>query len=506
MYSGRIYRQLQKRQGGVIMKRSEQNKFTGMDDSINGEIHEMPIYKPELEKAVLGALMIDKDAYALICGFLKSSSFKEARHQIIFDAIKTLVDDEKPVDILTVAEMLVKMGKLEEIGGPCYIAELTSKVASSAHIEYHARIIAEAALRREGRIALHLAYKELGDESIDVDLGFDKIENALFELRKDSLSKDTRPTSAILPGVLKMIQAAAAKSDDITGVPSFPRLDAITAGWQEDDFIIIAGRPSMGKTAFALCCAICAALGYDIPTAFFSLEMSSEQLMIRTIASVCEINSKKLQTGRLTPEEWNRIDHVNIDRIMSAPLYIDDTPGISIGEFRNKAKRLVRDFGVKCIFIDYLQLMNGGKRNSTRQEEVSHISRSLKVIAKELHVPIIALSQLNRGVEYREGLEGKRPVLSDLRESGAIEQDADMVLFVHRPEYYHIYQDDRGNSLIGKAIIILAKHRNGATGDVCLTYVPEYTRFEEEEHLGYHKQNSRDDSNESNNDTPIEYR
>ncbi len=487
------------------MRRSEQNKITGMEDFINGEIHEMTIYKPELEKAVLGALMIDKYAYAVICGLLKSSSFKEPRHQIIFDAIKALVDEENPVDVLTVSEMLVKMGKLEEVGGPCYIAELSSKVSSSANIEYHALLIAEAALRRQGRLALQLAYKELGDESIDVDLGFDKIENALFELRKDILSKDTRPTSAIIPGVLKMIQAAAAKSDDITGVPSFPSLDTITAGWQDGDFIIIAGRPSMGKTAFALCCAICSALGHGIPTAFFSLEMSSEQLMIRTIANVCEIDSKKLQTGCLTPDEWNRIDHVNVDRIMSAQLYIDDTPGITIGEFRNKAKRLVRDFGVKCIFIDYLQLMNGGKRNSSRQEEVSHISRSLKVIAKELHVPIIALSQLNRGVEYRDGLEGKRPVLSDLRESGAIEQDADMVLFVHRPEYYHIYQDDRGNSLIGKAIIILAKHRKGATGDVRLTYIPEYTRFEEEEHLSYHKQNRRDDSNESNNNGPLPF-
>lgn len=487
------------------MQKKASKRMVVMEESINGGIYETPICKPDIERVVLGALMIDKDAYAVISGILKPSCFSEARHQLIFEAIQSQVDVEEPIDILLVTEKLAKMGKLKEVGGPSYIAELSSQVASSANIEYHAHILAQTSLRREGRIALEAAYKDLGDESTDVDLDFDKCESTLFELRKDRLSKDIRPSSAILPNVLKNIQAAAGKSDGITGVPSFTCLDAITAGWQESDFIIIAGRPSMGKTAFALCAAMHTTLDHGIPTAFFSLEMSNSQLMMRIISSVCEIDSKKLQIGRLTPDEWYRIDHENTDRIMSAPLYIDDTPGITVGEFRNKAKRLVRDCGIKCIYIDYLQLMNGSKRHATRQEEVSQISRSLKTIAKDLHVPIIALSQLNRSVENREGLEGKRPQLSDIRESGAIEQDADMVLFVHRPEYYHIYQDDRGNSLIGKAIIILAKHRTGATGDVLMTYTPEYTRFEEEEHLCNQKYNHHCNCCESNNEEPLPF-
>ena len=273
-----------------------------------------------------------------------------------------------------------------------------------------------------------------------------------------------------------------ANTDGLTGVSTgYYKLDDITSGWQASDLVIIAGRPAMGKTSFALSMAKNIAADLRVPMAFFSLEMSNVQLVNRLISNVCEIQGSKILNGQLQRDEWERLDK-RINNLLGAPLYIDDTPGLSVFELRTKARRLVREHGVKLIMIDYLQLMNAnGMRFSSRQEEVSTISRSLKGLAKELDIPILALSQLNRGVESREGLEGKRPQLSDLRESGAIEQDADMVIFVHRPEYYHIYQDDNGRDLHGMAQIIIAKHRKGATGDVLLTFRGEYTRFENPE-------------------------
>lgn len=261
----------------------------------------------------------------------------------------------------------------------------------------------------------------------------------------------------------------------------YEELDKKTSGWQSSDLVIIAGRPAMGKTSFALSLAKNIAVDYNTPIAFFSLEMNNVQLVNRLISNVCEIPGNKMLNGQLAPDEWERLDK-NIRLLQGSPLYIDDTPGLSIFELRTKARRLVREKGVKIIMIDYLQLMNAnGMRFGSRQEEVSKISQSLKGLAKELDIPILALSQLNRTVENREGLEGKRPQLSDLRESGAIEQDADMVLFVHRPEYYHILHDEKGNDLRGMAQIIIAKHRKGATGDVLLTFRGEFTRFQDPE-------------------------
>ena len=286
----------------------------------------------------------------------------------------------------------------------------------------------------------------------------------------------------IIKDAIDIIMRHYQNKDGLTGVPTgYTKLDDITSGWQASDLVIIAGRPAMGKTSFALSLAKNVASDYKVPTAFFSLEMSNVQLVNRLISNCCEIQGKHIQSGQLEPDEFDRLDK-RISALTGAPLYIDDTPGLSVFELRTKARRLVREHGVKIIMIDYLQLMNAnGMRFSSRQEEVSTISRSLKGLAKELNIPILALSQLNRGVESREGLEGKRPQLSDLRESGAIEQDADMVLFVHRPEYYHIYQDDHGRDLHGMAQIIIAKHRKGATGDVLLTFRGEYTRFENPE-------------------------
>ena len=277
------------------------------------------------------------------------------------------------------------------------------------------------------------------------------------------------------------MSAAAGKTDGITGVASFPTLDGITAGFQPTDLIILAARPAMGKTSFALTAAKKIALDYNIPTAFFSLEMPAVQLTKRLFSMVCEIPGKSILRGNLSQSEWDRLDKT-IPLFLEAPLYIDDSRDLTIGSFRARAKRLVKEKGVKIIFVDYLQLMHSGVQHyGSRQEEVADIAEKLKTIATDLQIPIVALAQLNRGVENRQGLEGKRPQLSDLRESGAIEQAADLVMFVHRPEYYHIYQDDQGRDLRGMAQIIIAKHRKGATGDVLLTFRGEFTRFEDED-------------------------
>ena len=436
----------------------------------------------EIEKAVLGALMIDKDAYAIVCEILRPESFYEPRNQMVYTAIRDLSMDEKPVDMLTVADQLAKSGKLEQVGGPGYIAELSSGVATSANIEYHANIIAQKSLARQLISFASSIQTKAFDETIDVEDLMQEAEGSLFELSQHNMKKDYTAIDPVIAQAVKGIQDAAKNTDGLTGVSTgYFKLDDITSGWQASDLVIIAGRPAMGKTSFALSMAKNIAADLRTPMAFFSLEMSNVQLVNRLISNACEIQGSKILNGQLQRDEWERLDK-NINSLLGAPLYVDDTPGLSVFELRTKARRLVREHGIKLIMIDYLQLMNAnGMRFSSRQEEVSTISRSLKGLAKELNIPILALSQLNRGVESREGLEGKRPQLSDLRESGAIEQDADMVLFVHRPEYYHIYQDDNGRDLHGMAQIIIAKHRKGATGDVLLTFRGEFTRFENPE-------------------------
>ncbi len=436
----------------------------------------------EMEKAVLGALMIDKDAYAIVCEILRPESFYEPRNQMVYAAIRDLSMEEKPVDMLTVTNQLAKSGNLEQVGGPGYIAELSSGVATSANIEYHANVIAQKSLARQLISFSSMIQTKAFDETIDVEDLMQEAEGSLFELSQHNMKKDYTSIDPVIAQAVKGIQDAAKNTDGLTGVSTgYYKLDDITSGWQASDLVIIAGRPAMGKTSFALSMAKNIAADLRQPMAFFSLEMSNVQLVNRLISNACEIQGSKILNGQLQRDEWERLDK-NINQLLGAPLYVDDTPGLSVFELRTKARRLVREHGIKLIMIDYLQLMNAnGMRFSSRQEEVSTISRSLKGLAKELNIPILALSQLNRGVESREGLEGKRPQLSDLRESGAIEQDADMVLFVHRPEYYHIYQDDNGRDLHGMAQIIIAKHRKGATGDVLLTFRGEFTRFENPE-------------------------
>ena len=436
----------------------------------------------DIEKVVLGALMIDKDAFSMVSETLRPETFYEPRHQKIYNAIQTLSMNENPVDIMTVVDELKREGTIDEVGGAPYIVELSSHVASSAHIEYHAKILAQKFLARQLISYASVVETKAFDETQDVDELMQEAEGSLFELSQRNMKKDYTQVDPVITRAIEILQKASANAGGLTGVPTgYEELDKKTSGWQSSDLVIIAGRPAMGKTSFALSLAKNIAVDYNTPIAFFSLEMNNVQLVNRLISNVCEIEGRKILNGQLDEQEWKRLDS-NVARLQNAPIYVDDTAGMSIFELRTKARRLVREKGVKMIMIDYLQLMNAnGAKFGSRQEEVSTISRSLKGLAKELNIPVLALSQLNRTVENREGLEGKRPQLSDLRESGAIEQDADMVMFVHRPEYYHILTDEHGHDLRGMAQIIIAKHRKGATGDVLLTFKGAYTRFQNPE-------------------------
>ena len=432
----------------------------------------------ELEEAVLGALMLEKDAYSIVCEILKPECFYEKAHEKIYAAIVDLAVSQQPVDMLTVTEQLKRRGELEEVGGPFYISQLTSKVASSAHIEYHARIIAQKYVARELITFTATVQDKAFDETIDVEDLMQEAEGKLFEISQRNVKKDVTQINPVIKEAIDMLQIAANRKDGLSGLRTgFEGLDKMTSGWQNSDLIIIAARPAMGKTAFVLSMAKNMAVNHNIPVALFSLEMSNVQLVNRLIVNVCEIPGEKIKSGRLENYEWEQLDF-KIKDLYDAPIYVDDTPSLSVFELRTKARRLVREHGIKIIIIDYLQLMNASGMNfGSREQEVSTISRSLKGLAKELNIPIIALSQLNRGVESRQGAEGKRPQLADLRESGAIEQDADMVCFIHRPEYYKITEDERGNSLVGLAEIIIAKHRNGAVGDVRLRFKSEFAKF-----------------------------
>ena len=436
----------------------------------------------DFERVVLGALLLEKDAYSQVSEILKPESFYDPRHQLIFEAIRRLNIEQKPLDLLTVSEQLRQTNHFEEAGGPVYLAQLTQGVVSAAHIEYHARIIAKTATARDLIRYTSGVQEKAFDPTQDIDELMQQAEGELFELSQLNMKKDYSQIDPIINDAYDMLHKAAERSDGMSGIASGYRdLDKMTSGWQNSDLVILAARPAMGKTAFALSMAKNIAVEQGIPVALFSLEMSNVQLVNRVISNTCEIEGTKIKSGQLEPHEWAQLDS-KIKDLYGKPLFVDDTPALSVFELRTKARRLVREHGVKLIMIDYLQLMNASGMNfGSRQEEVSTISRSLKGLAKELNIPILALSQLNRGVENRPGAGGAddhRPQLSDLRESGAIEQDADMVLFIHRPEYYRIYRDENGNDLRGKAMIIIAKHRNGAVGDVLLTFKGKYTRFE----------------------------
>jgi len=458
-------------------KRTYTKKQSGPIPIPANEFGKLPPQALELEEAVLGALMIEKDAYSLVSEILKPECFYKVVHQKIFEAIMSLAVRQEPIDMHTVTEQLRKNGDIDDIGGPYYITLLTAKVSSAAHLEYHSQIIVQKFLARELiRITSDIQTKAF-DDKIDVDDLMQEAEGMLFEVSQRNLKKDVTQINPVIGEAIKRMEIAATKEGS-SGVPSgFHALDKITSGWQRSDLIIMAARPAMGKTAFVLSMAKNMGVDFNIGVAVFSLEMSNVQLVNRLIMNVCELEGEKVKNGQLTKEEWVKLDK-DVKELIDAPIFVDDTPSLSVFELRSKARRLVKEHNVQIIIIDYLQLMNAsGMSFGSREQEISIISRSLKGLAKELDIPIIALSQLNRGVEGRTGYEGKRPQLSDLRESGAIEQDADMVCFIHRPEYYKITEDLQGNSTLGIAQIIVAKHRNGATDDADLKFKGAYAKF-----------------------------
>ncbi len=443
------------------------------------QIGKLPPQAVEFEESVLGAIMLEKDAYGSIVEIINDHSFYKVAHQRIFQAMQHLAAKENPIDMITVIEQLKRDGNLEEVGGPLYISTLTSKVASTAHLKYHAQILAQKALARDLIEMSSVVAEKAYDESEDVEDLMQEAEARIFTLSQQSQKRDFTQIDPVIKEAFARIEKARLNDNNMSGTPSgFNALDKVTSGWQKSDLIIIAARPAMGKTAFVLSMVRNIAVQYRRAVAMFSLEMSNVQLVNRLIMNVCEIDGNKIRNGSLTLNELHEMQ-TRATELMGAPIYIDDTPSLSVFELRSKARKLVREHKVECIIIDYLQLMNAsGMSFGSREQEVSIISRNLKGLAKELDIPIIALSQLNRGVEGRTGVDGKRPQLSDLRESGAIEQDADMVCFIHRPEYY-FKQGSEGwdQSMVGLAEIIVAKHRNGATKTISLHFDQSHARF-----------------------------
>ncbi len=468
------------------MKRYSSRNYNKKESNYMPEMSELgklPPQDTEVEEAVLGALMLEKDAYTRICDMLKPEYFYDPANQKIYKAIVDLSAYQRPIDMLTVTNQLRMNGTLEEVGGALRISELTGRVVSASHVEYHARIVAQKYLARELISFSSEIQARAFDDTQDVDDLMQLAEDKLFRISQNNLKKDVVQIRPVIEQAIKQIEEAKKRANNMSGLPTgFDELDKITSGWQNSDLIIIAARPAMGKTAFVLSMAKNMAVNYNAPVAVFSLEMSNLQLVTRLMVNTCEIPADNIKRGNLETWQWDQLlSKVNI--LYEAPLYIDDTPSLSVFELRTKARRLVKEHGVKIIIIDYLQLMNAsGMEYGSREQEVSTISRSLKQLAKELNIPIIALSQLNRSVESRgtnSDATGKRPQLSDLRESGAIEQDADMVCFIHRPEYYlKTSEDGNNNDIRGVAEIIIAKHRNGATGVVKLRFRGELARFE----------------------------
>ncbi len=430
-----------------------------------------------LEEAVLGAIMLDKDALPVVLDILQAESFYSDGHKQIYRAMLKLFERTQPVDLLTVTEELKKAGDLEMIGGPYYLVELTNRVASAANIEYHARIISQKHIQRELISVSTKIIRDAYEDTTDVFQLLDDAEQGLFQITQQNLSRGYESIGTIASRALKSLEELSEKEEGLTGVPTgFTDLDRLTSGWQPSDLIIVAARPGMGKTAFTLALARNAALDFGKGVAIFSLEMANVQLVQRLISMEAEIPGSKLRSGQLEEYEWQQL-HSAIEKMSEIPLFIDDTPGINIFELRAKCRRLKMQHDIQMVIIDYLQLMTGGpdQKGGNREQEISAISRALKGLAKELHVPVIALSQLSRAVETRGG--NKRPQLSDLRESGAIEQDADIVSFIYRPEYYNILEDEEGQSLKGVGEIIVAKHRNGALKTVKLKFTDHFAKF-----------------------------
>lgn len=440
----------------------------------------LPPQAVELEEAVLGAMLIDKKGVDEVIDILQAEAFYKRAHQLIFESIFELFEASEPIDLLTVSNDLRKKGKLEQAGGNPYLVQLTQKIASSAHIEFHARIILQKHIQRSLiRISNEIIENSYKD-SIDVFDLLDEAESKLYDVTQGNIKKSSETAQSLVVQAKRRIEDIS-KREGLSGISTgFEKLDQLTSGWQPSDLVIIAARPGMGKTALTLSMARNIAVLKQIPVAFFSLEMSSVQLITRLISAETGLSSEKLRTGKLADHEWEQLN-VKVSDLEKAPLYIDDTPSLSIFDLRAKARRLASQHGIKLIFIDYLQLMTAATSSKTgnREQEISTISRNLKALAKELDLPVIALSQLSRAVETRGGT--KRPLLSDLRESGAIEQDADIVSFIYRPEYYGIdeWDDEERSPSTGQAEFIVAKHRNGGLDNIRMKFIGSLGKFED---------------------------
>ncbi|HRK55734.1 MAG TPA: replicative DNA helicase [Cyclobacteriaceae bacterium] len=434
----------------------------------------LPPQALDLEEAVLGALMLEKNALTTVVEFLRPEHFYSDAHNLIYSAIIDLFKASDPVDMRTVVAQLRKNGKLELVGGAYAIAELTSKVSSAANIEYHSRIIIEMAIKRNLIEIASQVHHDAYEDTNDVFELLDKTEQSIYKIADSNLRKNYDSMKSLMFQATKEIQEKRNHKDGLTGVPTgFSRLDRITSGWQKSDLVIIAARPGMGKTAFVVSALRNAAVDFNFPVAIFSLEMASIQLVNRLISAEAELESEKIRKGNIQDHEWQQLVH-KTNRLSTAPIFIDDTPALSILELRAKCRRLKAEHNIQLIVVDYLQLMKG-EIGGNREQEIASISRALKGVAKELNVPVIALSQLSRGVETRGG--DKRPQLSDLRESGSIEQDADIVMFLYRPEYYKITVDEDGMPTQGMAEVIIAKNRNGSLENVKLKFIGKYTKF-----------------------------
>ena len=448
---------------------------------INLSDGKIPPQALDLEEAVLGAMLIDEKGVNEVIDILSPEVFYKKSHQLIFESIQRLFRESEPIDLLTVSADLKKNKNFEIIGGDFYLIGLSQKVSSSAHIEYHSRIIQQKFIQRKLITISNEIISKSYNESTDVIDLLDEAESKLYDIAQNNIKGSSETAQNLVIQAKNRIEEIGNREGSLSGISTgFEKLDRLTSGWQPSDLIIVAARPGMGKTALALSMARNVSVQKKIPVAFFSLEMSSVQLITRLISSETGLSSDKLRTGKLADHEWQQLN-IKVSDLESAPLYIDDSAALTIFELRAKARRLASSHGIKLIIIDYLQLMNLGSSNKAgnREQEISTISRNLKALAKELNIPVIALSQLSRAVETRGGT--KRPILSDLRESGAIEQDADIVSFLYRPEYYGIteWDDDMKTPSEGQGEFIVAKHRNGALDSIKLKFIANLGKFED---------------------------
>ncbi len=435
-------------------------------------LHKLPPHSIEAEESILSAILLDNNKLFDIIDIISSEDFYRSTHQIIFQAVSELFNQHDAADLVTVTNHLREKGKLEQIGGATYMAKLVNTVPLAANVEQYARIIRDkSSLRKlieKANIIVNRCYEEQGKAEELIDFA----ETSIFEISDNEVTKSFHPISELLSANIDALEERQGNKSALTGVPSgFGMLDSLTSGFQKSDLIIIAARPAMGKTSLALNIARNAAVDSNIPVAVFSLEMSKEQLSLRMLTSEARLNSARLRSGFFTNDDWVRLTGA-ADVLQHAPIFIDDSPNVSAMDIRAKARRIKKEKDLGLIIIDYLQLMRTNVSNERRDLEISEISRSLKILAKELNIPVVALSQLNRMLEQRSD---KRPMLSDLRESGALEQDADVVAFIYRDEIYNKNED---NANKGKAEIIVGKQRNGPTGTAYLAFLDKYTRFE----------------------------